>query len=176
MKRFLAAAAAAVALAACGQSGALPSVPANDPNAPSRQEFQIQTSQASLSAEERAQLEQLVGSYLNDVQRNLAQGMNPAPGFSDHIVSLQPGRDDRWQIDLNGGTAYRIIGACDNECSNMDIELIGADGRVVASDVLPDDAPVVNVTPAASGRYTVRTLMQTCTVAPCYAGVRVLVN
>ncbi len=175
MKRFFAAAVAALALAACGQSNGLPSVPRDDPNAPSQQKMQLQTSQANLSAEERAQLEALVKDYIDAAQQHLAQGMRPAPGFSDHITSLQPGRDDRWQVDLTGGQAYRIIGGCDNECTNMDIELIGADGRVVASDVLPDDAPVVNVTPAASGRYTVRILMQTCTVAPCYAGARILV-
>lgn len=149
MKRLLAAAsaAAALALSACGETNGLPRVPADDPNAPSRQSFQAPTGQASLSAEERAQLENLIKGYLDHAHQQLAQGMRPAPGLGDHIVGLQPGRDDRWQVNLSGGTAYRIVGACDNECSNVDIELIGADGRVVAGDLLPDDMPVVNVTP-----------------------------
>jgi hypothetical protein len=88
---------------------------------------------------------------------------------------MQPSTDGRWVVDLVAGTPYRIIGACDNECSNMDIELIDmSTGGVVASDMLPDDYPVVDFLPQANGQYVVRMLMQTCTIAPCYAGARVL--
>ena len=70
---------------------------------------------------------------------------------------------------------YRIVGACDDDCSNLDLELIDVStGGVVASDMLQDDFPVVDFTPQANGRYIVRLLMQTCTVAPCFAGARVL--
>ena len=47
-------------------------------------------------------------------------------------------------------------------------------GGVVASDMLPDDYPVVEFTPPANGQYVIRMLMQTCTIAPCYAGARIL--
>jgi hypothetical protein len=40
--------------------------------------------------------------------------------------------------------------------------------------MVQDDFPVVDFTPQANGRYIVRLLMQTCTVAPCFAGARVL--
>jgi hypothetical protein len=33
---------------------------------------------------------------------------------------------------------------------------------------------VVNFTPPATGQYMIRSLMQACSVAPCYAGARVL--
>jgi hypothetical protein len=131
--------------------------------------------QASLSADERAQLETLVAGYLDHVQGQVGASLQPAPGFTDHIAGMQPGTDDRWVVDLVGGATYGIIGACDNECSNMDIELIDmTTGGVVASDLLPDDFPVVQFAAPANGRYMVRMLMQTCTVAPCYAGARVL--
>ena len=78
-------------------------------------------------------------------------------------------------MQLTAGTPYRIVGACDGDCTNVDIELISmTTGGVVASDMLPDDYPVVNFTPPANGQYIVRLLMQQCTVAPCYAGARVL--
>ena len=100
-------------------------------------------------------------------------GCTPA-GLTDQISSLQPGHDYRWQVNLQGATQYRFIGACDNECSNMDIELIDASGAVVASDKAPDDFPVVNFTPASNGQYLVRAILQTCTIGPCYVGARVL--
>jgi len=123
----------------------------------------------------RQQLQELVASYLNDVQANHAAGMSPAQGFQDEVTGMQPETDHRWSVNLVGGAAYRIIGACDNECSNMDIELIDVStGGVVASDVLPDNYPVVNFTPSANGQYIVRMMMRTCTIAPCYAGARIL--
>lgn len=173
---FTGIAAAALALAACGQQGTGPQLPQTQAGAqaPSTQTAQS-SQQANLSNEQRQQLLQLVGSYLTDVQNAQGGGMTPATGFVDEVAGMQPGTDHRWQINLAGGANYRIIGACDNECSNLDIELIDVrTGGVVASDMLPDDYPVVNYTPSADGAYIVRMLMQTCTVAPCYAGARVL--
>ncbi len=169
-------AAAGLALAGCGQQGTGPQLPQTQEGAqaPTAQTGST-AQQANLSAEERAQLEQLVASYLNDVQSAHGGDMGPAAGFTDEVAGLQPGTDHRWQVSLSGGAAYRIIGACDNECSNLDIELIDVStGGVVASDLLPDDFPVVNYTPTANGNYIVRIMMQTCTIAPCYAGGRVL--
>jgi hypothetical protein len=175
MRRLMLAAAAAFGLAACGQ-GSGPPLPKTQEGA---QAPSAQTGgsvrQANLTPQERQQLAELVGSYLNDVQRNYGGSMSPAAGFSDEVADLQPGADHRWQISLVGGRSYRIIGACDNECSNVDIELIDVStGGVVASDMLADDFPVVDYTPTANGQFIVRILMQTCTVAPCYAGARVL--
>ena len=113
-------------------------------------------------------------SYLDAGVNNNAQGFAVAPGTSDQVARLQPDADHRWNVDLAAGTSYRILGVCDNECSNVDMELLDGSGAVVQSDVLPDDIPIVNITPAAAGRYTVRLILKTCTLAPCYVGGRVL--
>ncbi|MDX2273975.1 MAG: hypothetical protein NW206_00875 [Hyphomonadaceae bacterium] len=176
-RSMILAAAAALALAACGQQGSGPPLPQTEAgalNAPSQQQASSADGQAMLSAEEREQLEALVMSYLDEAVRRNGNGMSPATGFTDEIADLQPGTDHRWQVNLNGGTDYRILGGCDNECSNLDIELIDARGGVVASDLAPNDFPVVNFTPAASGSYIVRIMMQSCSVAPCYAGARIM--
>lgn len=130
--------------------------------------------QASISGSEHEQLQTLMRSYLDAGAQANAQGFSPAPGISDVIERLQPDADHRWNVNLAGGTAYRIIGVCDNECSNVDMELLDGSGAVVQSDVLPDDIPIVNITPSANGRYTVRLILKTCTLAPCYVGGRVL--
>ncbi len=183
--RGLVTAAALLALAACGQlpgMGGTTSTTTSTTSTtatfskpdPSNPAANSSAQQASISSDQRAQLESLVRNYLDGVQRANASGMGPAPGFNDEITSLQPGADHRWGVNLNSGTAYRIIGACDNECSNVDIELLDPSNAVVTSDTLGDDIPIVNYTPTTNGRYTVRLIMRTCTVAPCFAGARVL--
>lgn len=142
--------------------------------APALPEAPSMMRQATVTAEQDVELQRLVGSYLDTIQSRLGQGVQPAAGFQDGIADLQPGADARWQIHLLGGTPYHIVGACDNECTNVDIELIDPNGTIVASDTLPDDYPIVSFTPAAAGYYQVRVMMMTCTLAPCYAGARVL--
>lgn len=185
MKRLVLAAAAVLALAACdavpgltgGAGGGGPSIPETPAGAQAPTVLEGGaggTQQAQISAEERGQLEALVRGYVDDVQSNFGSGMAPAAGFQDVIVPMQPNTDHRWNVDLVAGTPYRFIGACDNECSNLDFELIAPGGGVVASDLLPDDYPVAEFTPTENGRYIARMLMRTCTIAPCYAGARVL--
>jgi hypothetical protein len=128
-----------------------------------------------LTEADRREFVALVRDYLDDVQEHFAPGLSAAPGYGDEIVPMAPRADHRWRIDLVAGVPYRIIGACDNECSDLDIELIDAhSGEVVASDTLPDDYPIVDHIPPASGPYDVRLIMQTCSIAPCFGGARVL--
>lgn len=181
MRRMMIAAAAVLALAACDQlkgGGGAPmpkqQVPQNALNAPTQLNGGSAEKQAAITSEQDQQLRGLIGSLLNNYQQNLAQGMTVPAGFSDEITSMQPGHDYRWQVNLMGGTQYRVLGACDNECNNVDIELIDGSGAVVASDKAPDDKPVVNFTPASNGQYIVRVILQTCTVGPCYVGARIV--
>ncbi len=132
-----------------------------------------QVRQANLSAADHAQLQQVVSNYLDNVQKNFGPHMNNA---GQELASLQPGTSYDWGVSLEAGVRYLVVGACDNECSNVDIQLVDATGSVVAQDVLADDFPVVDFTPAAAGAYQVRMLMRTCTFAPCYAGARLLAN
>jgi hypothetical protein len=184
MQRILMGAVAALALAACGQmpgnSGA--PMPQQRPaasqgavlNAPTQLNGGSAGQQANITPQQDQQLRQLIGNYLNNYQQAQGQNMSAAAGFTDEITSLQPGHDYRWQVNLQGGASYRIIGACDNECTNVDIELIDSNGGVVASDTAPDDKPVVNFTPASNGQYIIRVILQACSVGPCYVGARVL--
>ena len=181
MRRMVIAAAAVLALAACGQmpsGGGAPmpkqQTPENALNAPTTLNGGSAAQQAAITPEQDQQLRGLIANLLNNYQQNLAQGMIVPTGFSDEITSMQPGHDYRWQVNLQGATQYRILGACDNECTNVDIELIDGSGAVVASDKAPDDKPVVNFTPASPGQYIVRVILQTCTVGPCYVGARIV--
>lgn len=176
--RLALAACAVLMMAACGQQGSGPALPPvkEGAQAPSTQTPPSGTvEQAQISAEQREQFLARVTEYLDMATTELGGGAVATPGIADEKVAMQPGTDHRWNVELVAGTSYRIVGACDDDCTNMDMELIDvATGGVVASDMLPDDFPVVSFTPQANGRYIVRLLMQTCSVAPCFAGARVL--
>lgn len=177
MRQFLVAAAAAFALAACGQGADGPALPPVQAGAtpPSTQSAASPTEQTTVTEEVRQQLITGIGQQLSQLQS--VNAPNYSPVGADTIVPMQPGRDHRFLVDLTAGTEYGFIGTCDGDCSNVDIELISmTTGGVVANDMLPDDYPIFPYTPTESGQYMVRLLMQACTRAPCYAGARVVSN
>src|SRR5262245_438192 len=107
-----------------------------------------QTPQATISAENHAQLQQLITSLLDQTSAQNAQGFSAAPGTSDVIERLQPNENHHWDVNLAAGVSYRFVGVCDAECSNVDMEVLDSSGAVVGSDVLDDDIPIVNLQPA----------------------------
>ncbi len=178
MRRILLAAAAALALGACGQMGSGPPLPPpqDGVTAPTKlepPEGQVKT--ANVTNEFRQQVTAYLGQQLDQIQSNYAQGMAAPEGFADEIAPMQASSDHRWRVRLLGGRQYAVLGACDDDCTNVDIELVDSRGGVVQSDVLPDDYPVVIYQPAADGDYYVRLMMRACTTQPCFAGARVVV-
>lgn len=121
-----------------------------------------------------ADFAELISSYLDNYAEELAAGYTPAQGLSDEIIGLQAGGEHDWSVRLRRGTDYRIVGACDNECNDVDLILLDAQGREIDSDLLTDDYPIVSVRPESDSRYTVRIRLVTCTIEPCYVGARVL--
>jgi hypothetical protein len=90
-----------------------------------------------------------------------------------YIGSLRTGATASHGVQLSAGTSYSLVGVCDNDCSDLDLRLYDPNGREVASDLLTDDTPVVNVTPRRSGTYTVRAIMTACSSQPCRYGIGV---
>ncbi len=79
-----------------------------------------------------------------------------------------------WAVYLREGVNYRIYGACDNDCSDLDMEIYGADGELADRDVAIDDVPYVQITPTQSGRHYVRIWLYQCSAEPCYTAARVV--
>jgi hypothetical protein len=175
MRQFLIAAAAACMLAACGAGADGPPLPQVQAGAtpPSTQSPGSPTEQTTVTDEVRQQLIAQIGQFLTATQNQFASGSNTVG--NDTIIPMQPGHDHRVVVDLVAGQQYGFIGACDGDCTNVDIELISmTTGGVVANDMLPDDFPIATYRPDANGQYMVRLLMQACTRSPCYAGFRVI--
>lgn len=174
MRTMILAAVAALALTACNQGGGGPALPRvqEGAQAPSTLTPQPGTRQAQVDDATRTNLIAYINQQLDQIQG--ASGMTPVEN-GEAIVPMQPGTDNRMVLPLTAGTPYSFIGACDNDCNNVDIELISmTTGGVVASDMLADDFPIVQYTPTENGQYMVRLILQTCTTAPCFAGSRAL--
>ena len=83
---------------------------------------------------------------------------------------------DNWPVYLTAGSSYRIVGACDNDCTDVDLSLEDAKRVVVASDLLEDDVPIINFAPRTSATYWIRPTMVVCNVNPCGYGIAVFVR
>ncbi len=110
----------------------------------------------------------LVWRQLNRVYENVA-----SDGYSSRnyiIGRMDEDASDSWTFSLTAGMTYRIVGACDGDCSDLDIEVL--DGTTsIAKDVLADDIPVVTFRAAKSTRYTVKVIMAACSSEPCFFGI-----
>lgn len=86
------------------------------------------------------------------------------------VGSLDDGQDDFWTMTFYGGNEYMITGACDEDCSDIDLAILTEDGTEVTSDRETDSFPVVSVRPGRDKRYQVKVSMYSCSVEPCYFG------
>jgi hypothetical protein len=78
------------------------------------------------------------------------------------------------QFELQGGVKYALMGVCDADCKDFDLELLDAAGARVDIDDGDDDVPMVAAEPVATARYTVRVTMVVCGSEPCRYGVGVV--
>ena len=87
--------------------------------------------------------------------------------------SLNDDGSEMVEIELDVGMEYQIMGACDEDCSDLDLILYDGRGNVIDSDMLDDDFPVVSVTVSRSGVFRMRVNMAACSVEPCRYGIGV---
>lgn len=91
------------------------------------------------------------------------------------IVSgdLRAGQNEDFQLQLEGGKSYVIVGVCDGDCTDLDMALTTAAGADVASDFEDDDVPMVMVEVPSGATYNLKVQMAACSVEPCAFGVGV---
>lgn len=86
---------------------------------------------------------------------------------------LGQGAEESYSLTLRSGWTYQILGVCDTDCSDLDLKIIDENGNTIAEDQLEDDAPIVEVTPKWTGKFTLEVNMYRCSDAPCYYAVSV---
>jgi hypothetical protein len=91
-----------------------------------------------------------------------------------HFGVLLPREADTLALTLQGGTRYVVVGVCDEDCGDLDLRLLDAVGKPVASDDRSDNHPVLSIVVAAGGPYQLKVAMVKCSTPPCYYALRVL--
>ncbi|HEX8906703.1 MAG TPA: hypothetical protein VF771_17765 [Longimicrobiaceae bacterium] len=85
--------------------------------------------------------------------------------------SLDNGESEMVEVRLDIGTLYQIMGACDNDCTDLDLTLYNSAGNEVDSDLQVDDYPVVSVEPGRTATYRIKVTMARCSAEPCRYGI-----
>jgi hypothetical protein len=91
-------------------------------------------------------------------------------GSRNYIIGrMNDDINDSWTLNFEKGMTYKIYGACDRDCKDLDIEVLdGSD--VIVKDILVDDQPVVTFQPKTSGSLRVKVTMVDCSDNPCFFG------
>ncbi|MBS0385091.1 MAG: hypothetical protein JSS00_07055 [Proteobacteria bacterium] len=92
----------------------------------------------------------------------------------DIVVPLRLDHPFLWPVYLTRGQTYRAYGACDDNCSDIDMEIYDADGNLADRDVAANDTPYVQITPTQTGRAYVRVWLYACRSESCFVGLRLV--
>ena len=87
--------------------------------------------------------------------------------------SLHNGASTTVTLTLVSGREYVILGACDDDCGDLDLRLYDASGTEIAEDVEVDAVPVVTASASQGASFTVEVLMVECSNQPCFWGLGV---
>jgi len=120
-------------------------------------------------------------TYTAQVDGYLARLANNARGQGYNRIVAGPVhgslRDDETtthMMDVVGGNQYVLMGACDNDCTDVDLKIFDTAGNLLMQDIAVDDTPVLLFTATGSGSYRVQVIMATCNRSPCFYGVQLM--
>jgi len=117
-----------------------------------------------LCSSAKAQVERLLDSAENRIR---SQGYSLIQRFGGSLD------ENRWtgrNLRLQAGHAYLIHAVCDSDCRDLDLRLFSEYGSEVASDLDPDDHPLLIYRPTQTGLYSLRIIMAACAADPCSFG------
>lgn len=101
------------------------------------------------------------------------QGSSPSAARILTIGPLNMEESESLVIQMQAGITYDIVGACDEDCSDLHLLLSTASGNDMAVDRSSENLPVLRFRPRDSGSYRVRVTMAACRVSPCWFGVAI---
>ena len=121
------------------------------------------------------------GEYTTQVDGNLVRlGSNARTQGYTRIVAgpiygrLSKDMTESHELAVVGGNDYALMGACDNDCSNLDLKVYDTSGTLQLQDVAADDTPVLTFTANSTGRDRVEVVMAACSRNPCFYGVQLM--
>lgn len=90
--------------------------------------------------------------------------------------SLNDETSEDFNLTLQAGVSYILVGVCDNDCPDVDLALLDNAGNEIDSDYQEDAVPMVEVTPPSTIAYRVHVYMASCKSEPCFYGVAVFAH
>lgn len=122
---------------------------------------------------------QQVLGYLDTQHRPLVDaGYAKDNGTDDWVDQLKVGTPKVWEVQLVRGVDYQVVGVCDSDCKNVDMEVYDASGATIGADTLEDDFPRAQFRPNQSGPHTVKVWLRVCNSADgtqsCMVAARLL--
>ena len=72
---------------------------------------------------------------------------------------------------LRADTKYAIIGTCDEDCTDIDLGLFDASGKLVIMDEKRDDLPILEFRPRQTGIYYIKVALPRCRAQSCMYGI-----
>lgn len=113
-----------------------------------------------------------VRRYLDEgAARHAEQGHRPLNREMIRTINAEDG-SMLWPVQVRAGRTYVFYAACDDLCSDVDMEVYDVDGRRAEQDIAPDDTPFVQLTPQRAGRAYVRVWLASCETQACTVGAR----
>lgn len=113
---------------------------------------------------------------ITEEQMDMASLFLLADGYvqshKDKVDMLIEGEEDSYTYDLKKGGKYRFVGVCDDDCEDLDLEVYDKNGRLVGIDYDNDDAPIVGVKAAYTGKYKLVVSLEHCSTILCDYRVR----
>lgn len=147
---------------------------------PSDQIYSVVISMASCLAEPchwelRTQRKWLMRDKLRELSAEAEKdGFTRARSVSNKDDSLAEGEKTQVSIgSLNTGNTYLISALCDDDCDDLDLALLDANGNEVAADRQGDNNPIVEIKPPKLGSYTAVIEMPSCGAENCHWGMQV---
>lgn len=117
--------------------------------------------------------------YTRQVQGYLARIATVAEGQGYRRVmggpvygSLNDDGRSSHELTVVNGTQYVLFGACDNDCTDLDLIVYDDKGTMVRRDIATDDNPVVMFTATKSTKYRIDVVMAVCSTQPCRYGLQ----
>ena len=103
----------------------------------------------------------------------LWRGAGYSKSYDDYFGGLREGRSNTVSLNLRRGYTYKIIGLCDNDCSDIDLSIYDENNNLIDRDILVDDLPILNVSPRRTGPFSLNISMADCRIEPCRYAVTV---
>lgn len=75
---------------------------------------------------------------------------------------------DTLRVQLSADSQYVLLGTCDRDCGDVDFVVHDSAGGLVATDGTSDNHPWLSLAPKTTGPYTLRVVMISCAVEPCF--------